>query len=300
MRFSLIIPVYNSEKTLVQTLDSVIAQTRGFDEIILIDNNSVDDSVAIIKEYQVKYPTIEYAIEKMQGVSAARNLGLKKAKGDYVCFLDADDILVPTMLETLVETIKNFPNKQAYHYNFWHEYQNGSAEINSYALPSGVYSGNDFLTQTLIKFKDQAKHMVWSFCFERNFLLEQQLKFSQKLAIFEDIAFLHEFFSKENVSIYVVMYPLVTYKYTSTSSTQTTVAKYYEQLTILAEYFQTNNIASRQQKYFIELAAKILNYSYFKQFVKVNYKFGNYHCFMVYFKLKLQQFVMKVIKKINN
>jgi|GEM_PF-5317081 len=300
MRFSLIIPIYNSEQTLAQTLDSVLAQTRAFDEIILIDNNSVDNSGEIIKKYAEKFQIIESTIERTAGVSAARNSGIRKASGDYICFLDADDVLVPTMLETLTKTIDKFPDNQAYHYNFWHEYQNGTVEVNRYFLPQGKYSGVDFLTQNLTKFEDQAKHMVWSFCFKRSFLLEQQLKLAQELVIFEDVAFLYEFFNKPKVSIYILAETLVTYKYVSRSSTQTTSTKYYEQLAILAPKFLNNNLTAIQQKYFIRLAVKILHYSDFQQFVKVVYKFNELQSFVTYNKLKFQQLIAKVIKKINN
>ena len=92
--FSVVIPVYNVEDYLAETLDSVINQTIGLDkiEIILVNDGSKDNSKKICEEYVKKYPkTIVYIEQENSGVSVARNNGLKHATGKYVNFLDSDD-----------------------------------------------------------------------------------------------------------------------------------------------------------------------------------------------------------------
>ena len=93
--FSVVIPVYNVEKYLPETLDSVINQTIGFKEniqIILVNDGSPDDSEKICLEYKEKYPdNITYVKQENGGVSAARNNGIEHIKGKYVNFLDSDD-----------------------------------------------------------------------------------------------------------------------------------------------------------------------------------------------------------------
>ncbi len=94
-KFSVIIPVYNVEEYIGETIESVINQTIGFEsniQIILVNDGSKDNSEAICQKYQSKYPNnIVYIKQKNKGVSAARNNGLKHIKGKYVSFLDSDD-----------------------------------------------------------------------------------------------------------------------------------------------------------------------------------------------------------------
>lgn len=101
-RYSIIIPVYNADKYLDETIRSVINQTIGFKknvQIILVDDGSTDNSIDVCKLYNSKYKkNILYIKQKNQGVSVARNKGLKAASGDYVIFLDSDDILSKDLL----------------------------------------------------------------------------------------------------------------------------------------------------------------------------------------------------------
>ncbi len=93
--FSVVMPVYNVEKYLAESIDSVIAQTIGFEkniQIILVNDGSPDDSERICIEYRDKYPNnIVYVKQENAGVSAARNTGIKYIEGKYVNFLDSDD-----------------------------------------------------------------------------------------------------------------------------------------------------------------------------------------------------------------
>lgn len=93
-KLSVIIPVYNAEKTLKRCMESVLKQKDEDLEIILISDGSTDTSDKIIQEYKQKNPkTISYYKKKNTGVADTRNYGIKKAKGKYILFLDADDYL---------------------------------------------------------------------------------------------------------------------------------------------------------------------------------------------------------------
>lgn len=91
---SVVIPVFNSEKSIIQTLSSVKEQTFGNIEIIVVNDGSTDASETKIKIFIAENPecTIHYYFQKNQGVSAARNVGLKNAKGKYIALLDSDDM----------------------------------------------------------------------------------------------------------------------------------------------------------------------------------------------------------------
>jgi glycosyltransferase involved in cell wall biosynthesis len=105
-RVSLILPVYNVAAYIRDCLRSIVAQSfaPAF-EAILVDDCSTDDSAAICREFVARYPRIFRLVECASngGVSVARNLGLEQAGGDYLMFVDPDDLLPPTALSTLVE-----------------------------------------------------------------------------------------------------------------------------------------------------------------------------------------------------
>ena len=90
-KISVIIPVYNAEKYIRETLDSIIKQSYKNREIILIENGSKDRGPDIIQEYADKYPEIQIIKGSGKGPGAARNRGMRLAKGDYIIFADADD-----------------------------------------------------------------------------------------------------------------------------------------------------------------------------------------------------------------
>ncbi len=100
MNVSVIIPVYNAAATIGESIESAVKQMEEEDEILVVNNRSSDASVAKIREFQSQYPSrIRLVDEPIQGASAARNRGLKEAKGDWIQFLDADDILLPGKLQ---------------------------------------------------------------------------------------------------------------------------------------------------------------------------------------------------------
>lgn len=103
---SIIIPVYNSAPYIKRCLDSVYAQTQHNIELIFVDDHGTDGSMKLIREYVEKAPrkditTVFEATPKNSGPALARNIGIEKAHGEYIAFLDADDWISSTMCETL-------------------------------------------------------------------------------------------------------------------------------------------------------------------------------------------------------
>lgn len=102
VKVSVVIPVYNVERYLRQTLDSVCAQTLHDIEIILVDDGSTDQSPAIMNEYARRDGRIKVLIRKHSDGGACRNAGMEMATGEYLSFLDSDDCFAPHMLEVLL------------------------------------------------------------------------------------------------------------------------------------------------------------------------------------------------------
>jgi glycosyltransferase involved in cell wall biosynthesis len=98
---SIIIPVYNAEKYLAASIESAIGQTWTNKELIIVDDGSTDGSLQIAQKYAGN-PAVKVISQKNKGAAAARNAGLKAAKGDYIQFLDADDLLSPDKIESQI------------------------------------------------------------------------------------------------------------------------------------------------------------------------------------------------------
>lgn len=103
---SIVVPVYQAERYLERGILSVLAQTYRPIEILLIDDGSLDKSPEICDAYAEKYPEISVYHRVHKGVSAARNYGISQAKGTYIQFMDADDEMLPRMIEYLVQSIE--------------------------------------------------------------------------------------------------------------------------------------------------------------------------------------------------
>ena len=96
---SIVIPVYNVEKYLKQCLESVVNQTLDKIEVICINDGSTDNSLNILKEYEKKYNNIIIIDQENKGPGFARNIGMKRASGKYIYFLDSDDYIELNAME---------------------------------------------------------------------------------------------------------------------------------------------------------------------------------------------------------
>lgn len=107
-KVSVIVPIYNSEKTLKKCIESIISQTYSNIEIILVNDGSKDTSLNIMKEYKEKDSRIIMISQPNKGLSGARNTGIKNATGDYITFIDSDDYIEKDMLEETINIFKKY------------------------------------------------------------------------------------------------------------------------------------------------------------------------------------------------
>ncbi|MCL7764549.1 glycosyltransferase family 2 protein [Polaribacter sp. Z014] len=107
MLISIIIPLYNKENCIYNTLQSVLNQTYQNIEVVIIDDGSTDNSAKIV--LALDDDRIKYSYQKNGGVSFARNKGFEKATGDWIMFLDADDTLFKKSIEDLIKGLTLFP-----------------------------------------------------------------------------------------------------------------------------------------------------------------------------------------------
>lgn len=142
---SIIIPVYNAEKYLKECIDSVLRQKLEDYEVILVDDGSTDSSLKICRSYESKNSRIKVLHQTNQGVSSARNSGIKQANGDWLTFIDSDDVIddtfflqfnkSPKTCDLIVGQYKGFTN-------------NGNYIIEK-EIPTGIYEGENCIKDFL-------------------------------------------------------------------------------------------------------------------------------------------------------
>ena len=135
-KFSVIIPLYNKPPYVRKALDSIISQTFKDWELIIVDDGSTDNSLEVVNEYIHDVlcvmcdvcKNVRVIQQKNAGVAAARNNGVKASKGEYVCFLDADDWWEPTFLEEMDKLITEYPDAGLYGCDYYYV-KNGKKKI---------------------------------------------------------------------------------------------------------------------------------------------------------------------------
>lgn len=125
MRLSIIIPVYQVKHGLARCLDSVLQQSFRDFQVILVDDASTDGSAQLCEDYKQKDRRVQVVTHKQNlGLSEARNSGLKKAKGDYVTFIDSDDAIEKGTLAALMEILTIHPDYDLLEYPIYERYGN--------------------------------------------------------------------------------------------------------------------------------------------------------------------------------
>ena len=112
VKYSVIIPLYNKAEYIRRTLKSVLAQSFQNFEVIVVDDGSKDDSLKIAR--QVVSGKIRIIVQENRGTAVARNTGIENAKGEYIAFLDADDVWKPNYLETIDNLTEKYPQSDIF------------------------------------------------------------------------------------------------------------------------------------------------------------------------------------------
>ncbi len=139
---SFVIPVYNVEKYISKCLESVINQSYNQLEIICVNDGSPDNCEKIISDYMKSDSRIILINQENQGLSGARNTGLKRATGEYIIFLDGDDWIDPETVETALDEMKK-ENASLVMWSYIREFENVSSPKDVFAKDRIVFSGDE-------------------------------------------------------------------------------------------------------------------------------------------------------------
>ena len=191
IKVSVVMPIYNAYDYLRPALDSILTQTLSEFEIICVDDGSTDPSLEMLKEYQSRDERIRIITETNAGPALARNNGMRRARGEYVAFLDADDFLEPTFLEKLYTIAKRDDLDIAIsEYDVYNtkkaRFEKAAAEDSSYIfVPDAVTSKSEHPDCIFSSTVSSA----WNKLFRREFLEEKNLSFLIDVRMFEDVYF---------------------------------------------------------------------------------------------------------------
>ena len=174
-KFSIIIPVYNVEDYIKECLDSILNQTYKDYEVIVVNDGTKDKSMDIVKKYDVKVIN-----QENQGLSAARNNGAKKAKGEYLFFLDSDDTIEDTLLEELAKNVTKY-KPDVLRFQIQEMYEDGSKKEFPEAGFEPVKGSTAFERIAKYHFVENA----WSYCIKRSYWEKENYQFAKGM-IHED------------------------------------------------------------------------------------------------------------------
>ena len=189
LKYSVIIPVYNVENYLHRCINSILVQEYTNLEILLIDNGSTDSSGSICDTYASEYSNISaYHIEN-HGVGSARNFGLAKAQGEFICFVDADDYLVGNLFSDMENQLDSGLDLLVFSYYNSLEKNLSETTRSAKILPiEGKKDRNQFIALFTELFLSEMMYTVWNKIYRREFLEGHRIMFEQ-YELGEDVRF---------------------------------------------------------------------------------------------------------------
>lgn len=248
---SVIIPVYNAEKYIVETLESVFCQTYGNYEVIVVNDGSTDNSMEVIKPFSGR-SNFRIVHQINSGPSRARNEGIKAARGTYCAFLDADDIMLPDRLALQVKVLDERPDAGLTYSDLITFNENGviHSTKKEFIRP---HSG-DVLRQLLKEnFITTSTVLLRRECFDKVSFFDENIRHSEDYKMWLNIA-----------KIYKVQYldlPLVKYRYHSESLSSNRIVISTSSCDVVKEFWEENRAykIKNERLYRISMANQLMN-----------------------------------------
>lgn len=193
MLVSVIIPAYNVEKYIARCLDSVCGQTYKNLEIIVVNDGSADNTASVIKEYEEKDKRIRFVnLSTNMGNGKGRNMAIKNAKGEYLCFVDSDDFISSDMVESLVKKVNetSFPDVVLFGHQKMKEKGSQLRKMGEPILPdlSGKETIIQLQTCCFFGYKGIGAQ-PWLYFINRKYILDNDIYFDDSGHYFEDMIF---------------------------------------------------------------------------------------------------------------
>lgn len=186
-KVSVIVPVYNAEKTLRRCIKSIIEQTYNDIEIILINDGSTDSSRNICEEFENTDKRIKLINKSNEGVSASRNLGIECASGDYLMFADSDDWFTHDAVETMVSAADRTGCDMVI--SDFYRVKNNYASIKGDINEEGIMERQDFVLYMMDNPANFYYGAMWNKLYRRKIIIDNGLKLNDNINWCEDFMF---------------------------------------------------------------------------------------------------------------
>lgn len=255
---SVVVPVYNAEFFLENSIQSIINQTYKNIEIILINDGSMDNSSVICNQYATKDSRIKVIHQENSGPSKSRNNGIDLAQGEYILFVDSDDTLDCSMIEKLVEAIKKDGSQLVLcGYNSIGKSRN-NRQKKGYPKFQELLTIKEFLIKFGTYYKKSLINQVWNKLFITDLIKKENIRFVENLNMGEDLLFILEYL-KVCRKISIIKDPLYNYFISNNNSlTGNYKNSFYSNQQMLfnrvRDFLINNNAFNEQNKYIIEKA----------------------------------------------
>lgn len=232
---SVIIPVYNAQHCLPEALQSVLDQGIEDIEIILINDGSRDNSLAVCRDYAAKDPRIKVLDQENGGPGAARNTGLKAASGEFISFVDSDDALLPGSLKRLLHAAQaHEADIVIAHFNIL---INNKTLDRGYVMEDGSVNQEDFLHRLAHRPGSYYYSALWNKLYRRQILADHNLSFDHSYTWGEDFDFNMRFY-RHVKKVAFVKEPVYTYERTLKGQTWRTMFKLGDSFKIKARLYR--------------------------------------------------------------
>ncbi len=199
---SIILPVFNAERFLPQCLDSILRQTYQEWDLIAVDDGSKDGSMEILKSYGKRDGRIHIISKKNEGVSIARNIALEHAHGDYIYFVDSDDIVMPEGLMILVKAMES--NKTTFVKSDFLpiDEQGKQVFINKKQVIRRRYDGKVMDSEKFFKKILMKEYFLWTCLFQKDIIVKNHIQFIPHCRLMEDAAFVADYLLYSDRNVY--------------------------------------------------------------------------------------------------
>lgn len=230
---SVIVPVYNSEKYLQAYLESLFAAKPDSFEVLLIDDGSRDKSAEICRRWAEDNSAVRYYRRENAGPSAARNFGIKKALGEFICFHDSDDLLDPEVFKKACSYLREC-DADIFATDFHRVSDNGAVLDRVYQIqPSDKPLTGEAHRLAFVSSGDCVWN-VWRYIFKREFIVQNSLLFLEGYNCGEDLEFIiRALIATENIAFYHPPYYFYRVNYGGSLTRQYTPTRVSQLMTMM-------------------------------------------------------------------
>ena len=251
---SIVIPAYNLERHIEQCVRSVLVQLRRHHELIVIDDGSTDQTLALVEKLRQAWPDQNFHVlsQANEGIAGVRNRGVRAAGGDYIAWLDGDDVMLCGVLEMLDQAIaRQRPDVIACDFNVWHPQEPAKTHRSGFGYPANVLVHD--ADAILNSFLAARKNYLWAHVIRRDIYKQLPEPVFPPGRVFEDVSTLPRLLSLCARLLYLPA-PIIDYRQHPGSITQSITEKwcmdFAAALTVARDQLHARGVSDSVRRHF--------------------------------------------------